>query len=42
MTMTFHKEYPADQAAMQAMRAELRGLPTMEFGPEVRPTYSMS
>ena len=39
MTMTFHKEYPADQAAMQAMRAELRGLPTMEFGPEVRPIF---
>ncbi|NYF80637.1 alpha/beta hydrolase [Granulicella arctica] len=39
MTMTYHKAYAADQAAMQAMRAELRGHPAMEFGPEARPIF---
>lgn len=39
MTTTYHKEYPADQTAMQAMRAELRLQPALEFGPEARPVY---
>ena len=39
MHTTYHNEYPADQTAMQAMRAELRLLPALEFGPEARPVY---
>jgi acetyl esterase/lipase len=39
MNLTYHHEYPADQAAMQAMRAELRLHPALEFGPEARPVY---
>ena len=39
MTNNYHKEYPADQAAMQAMRAELHKQPAMEFGSEARPMF---
>jgi monoterpene epsilon-lactone hydrolase len=39
MNTTYHNEYPADQAAMQAMRAELRLHPALEFGPEARPVF---
>src|ERR1035441_1415371 len=39
MTITYHKEYSADQTAMQAMRVELRKQPAMEFGPEARPFF---
>jgi monoterpene epsilon-lactone hydrolase len=39
MNTTYHNEYPADQAAMQAMRAELRLYPALEFGPEARPVF---
>ena len=39
MTMTYHKEYPADGAAMLALRAELAGQPALEFGPEARPVF---
>jgi epsilon-lactone hydrolase len=39
MNTTYHNEYPADQAAMEAMRAELRLHPALEFGPEARPVF---
>ena len=39
MNTTYHNEYPADQAAMQTMRAELRLHPALEFGPEARPVF---
>jgi epsilon-lactone hydrolase len=39
MTAIYHKESPADQAAMHALRAELRLHPPLEFGPEARPVY---
>jgi epsilon-lactone hydrolase len=39
MTTIYHKEYPADHAAMQSMRAELRRHPAMEFGPAARPMF---
>ena len=39
MTMTYHKEHPADSAAMLAMRAELAGQPALAFGPEARPFF---
>ena len=39
MTAIYHKEYPADRAAMQVMRAELHLHPAFEFGPEARPAY---
>jgi monoterpene epsilon-lactone hydrolase len=39
MNTTYHNEYPADQAAMQAMRAELRLHPALELGPEARPVF---
>ncbi len=39
MNATYHKLSPADQAAMQAMRAELLLHPALEFGPEARPVY---
>jgi hypothetical protein len=39
MTAIYHKEYPADRAAMQVMRAELHLHPAFEFGPEARPVY---
>jgi epsilon-lactone hydrolase len=39
MTMTYHKEHVADQAAMQAMRAELRAQPAIDFRPEARPIF---
>jgi acetyl esterase/lipase len=39
MNTTYHNEYPADQTAMQAMRAELRLHPALEFGPEARPVF---
>ena len=39
MTAIYHKEYLADRAAMQVMRAELHLHPAFEFGPEARPVY---
>jgi monoterpene epsilon-lactone hydrolase len=39
MNTIYHNEYLADQAAMQAMRAELQLHPTLEFGPEARPVF---
>jgi epsilon-lactone hydrolase len=39
MNATYHKVSPADQAAMQAMRAELLLHPALEFDPEARPVY---
>jgi len=39
MTAMYYKESPADQAAMQALRAELRLHPPLELGPEARPVY---
>lgn len=39
MNTTYHNEYPADRAVMQAMRAELRLHPAMEFGPDARPVF---
>src|SRR5438445_6405415 len=39
MNATYHKVSPADQAAMQAMRAELLLHPALEFGPEARLFY---
>lgn len=39
MNATYHKVSPADQVAMQAMRAELLLHPALEFGPEARPVY---
>ena len=39
MTTTYHKEYPADRAAMQAMRSELQLHPALEFGPGARPVF---
>ena len=39
MTTTYHKEYPADRAAMQAMRSELQLHPVLEFGPGARPVF---
>lgn len=39
MTATYHKEYQADQTAMEEMRAQLRLQPPLEFGPEARPAY---
>jgi epsilon-lactone hydrolase len=39
MTTSYHKVYPADHAAMQAMRAELHRHPAMEFGSAARPMF---
>ncbi len=39
MNATYHKLSPADQAAMQAIRAELLLHPALEFGPEERLVY---
>ncbi len=39
MTMTYHKEQPADHAVMLAMRAELRLHPALEFAPGARPAF---
>jgi monoterpene epsilon-lactone hydrolase len=39
MNTTYHNEYPADQAAMQAMRAELRLHPALKLAPEARPVF---
>jgi epsilon-lactone hydrolase len=39
MNTTYHHEYPADHAAMQAVRAELRLHRALEFGPEARPVF---
>lgn len=39
MNAVYHSEYPADHAAMQAMRAQLRLQPALEFRPEARPVY---
>jgi monoterpene epsilon-lactone hydrolase len=39
MNTNYHNEDPSDRAAMQAMRAELRLHPALEFGPEARPVY---
>jgi monoterpene epsilon-lactone hydrolase len=39
MTMTYHKEYQPDAAAMLALRAELAGQPALAFGPEARPGF---
>jgi len=37
MNTTYHNEYPAARAVMQAIRAELRLHPAMELGPDARP-----
>ncbi|UDL88529.1 alpha/beta hydrolase [Mesorhizobium sp. PAMC28654] len=35
-----HPKSPGDQAAMQAMREMLAGLPTLEFAPQSRPAFN--
>lgn len=39
MTTTYHKEHPADHAAVLAMRAELRLYPALQFRPEAHPFF---